>query len=88
MKPSEWLDKAKEKQKIETDYKLAKLIGIETSGIANLRRRDKGMDNYTAIRIAEILEIDMLKVIIDMELQKAKNDSKKEYWKKKEAIFL
>jgi len=88
MKPSEWLDKVKKKENIESDYRLAKIIGIEQSGLSNIRRRDSGMDNYTAIRIAEMLEIDRMIVIIDMEKQKAKNKKKIEYWEKKEAIFL
>jgi len=88
MKPSEWLDKVKIKENIESDYRLAKMIGIEQSGLSNIRRRDSGMDNYTAIRIAEMLEIDRMIVIIDMEKQKAKNKKKIEYWEKKEAIFL
>ncbi len=88
MKPAEWLDKAKEKEHLTSDYKLAKLIGIESNNITNLRKRNNGMDNYTAIRIAEILEIDKLKVIIDMEFQKAKNKNKKEFWRKKIEVYL
>ncbi len=87
MKPSEWLDKAKEREKIQSDYKLAKIIGIEPASISTLRRRNNGMDNYTAIRIAEILEINKLVVIIDMELKKAKSKEKMEFWKKKEEVY-
>ena len=88
MKPSEWLNKAKNKENIDSDYKLAKLIGIDPSNLANLRRRNNGMDNYTAIRLAEILEINRLKIIIDIEIQKAKTEERIEYWKKKEEIYL
>ena len=88
MNAKEWLDKAKEKGNIETDYKLAKIIGINPSALVNIRKRNNGMDNYTAIRIAEILEINRLKVIIDMEVQKAKSKEKKEFWKEKEEIYM
>ena len=87
MKPSEWLDKAKKKENIQSDYRLAKIIGIEPASISTMRRRDNGMDNYTAIRIAEILEINKLIVIIDMEMKKAKSEEKKEFWKKKEEVY-
>jgi len=87
MNANEWLDKAKKKALLESDYKLAKLIGIDNGGIANIRKRN-GMDNYTAIRIAEILEIDRMQVIVDMELQKAKTAQKKEFWQKKADIYL
>jgi len=87
MNANEWLDKAKEKEHLNSDYKLAKLIGIDSGGIANIRKRN-GMDNFTAVRIAEILEIDKLKVIIDMEIQKAKTANKKEFWQKKYDVYL
>jgi len=88
MKPIEWINKAKEKENIETDYKLAKMIGIKPSALVNIRKRNNGMDNFTAVRIAEILEINRMKIIIDMEIQKAKTKEKKEFWEKKEEIYL
>ena len=88
MKPSEWLDKIKDKEHLTSDYQLAKLIGIKGNGLANLRKRDNGMDNYTAIRIAEILEINKIEVIIDMELQKAKTKEKQDFWRKKQEVYL
>lgn len=88
MNPSEWLDKAKEKLKIESDYKLAKVIGIGNTAISNIRKRNSGMDNYVASRLEDILELERMTIIIDMELQKAKNEEKKRYWQKKEQIFL
>lgn len=87
MNADEWLDKTKKKLSIDSDYKLAKLIGIGNGGIANIRKRN-GMDNYTAVRIAELLEIERMKVIIDMEIQKAKTAEKKEFWQKKANVYL
>ena len=53
MEATEWLDKAKQKLKIESDYKLAKIIGIGNAAIANIRKRKSGMDNYIASRNEE-----------------------------------
>jgi transcriptional regulator with XRE-family HTH domain len=88
MQPIDWLNKAKEKLNIESDYRLAKIIGIGNTAISNIRKRNKGMDNYTACRIADILEIPEIKVISDIEMQKEKNEEKIKYWEKKEAMFL
>ncbi len=88
MKATEWLDKAKQKLKIESDYKLEQIIGIGSGAIANIRKRNSGMDNYVASRIEDILEIERMTVIIDMEIQKTKNEEKKKYWEKKEQIYL
>lgn len=87
MDASEWLEKAKKKLKVESDYKLAKIIGIGNASIANIKKRN-GMDNYVASRIEDILEIERMTVIIDMEIQKAKTEAKKKYWQKKGQIFL
>lgn len=88
MKATEWLNKAKQKLKIESDYELAKIIGIGTAAIANIKKRESGMDNYIASRIEDILELEKMTVIIDMEIQKAKSEKKKRYWKKKKEIYL
>lgn len=88
MNATEWLDKAKEKLKIDSDYKLAQIIGITQSTISMIRKRNAGIDNYIALRLADILEIRELTVIIDLEIQKAKTKEKREYWQKKEKIYL
>lgn len=88
MKANEYLDKAKQKLKIESDYKLAKIIGIGSAAISNIRKRNSGIDNYVASRLEDILEMERMTVIIDMEIQKAKSEDKKKYWEKKSQIFL
>ncbi|MDP1614478.1 MAG: hypothetical protein Q8L68_01635 [Methylococcales bacterium] len=88
MNAQEWLDKAKKKLQIESDYELAKIIGIKPSAISNIRKRNAGIDNYIASRLEDILELKRMTVIIDMELQKEKNEEKRKYWQKKEQIYL
>lgn len=88
MNAVEWLDKAKEKLKLDSDYKLAKIIGITASTISNIRKRNSGIDTYIASRIEDILELRQMTVIIDLEIQKAKTKERKEYWEKKERIYL
>ncbi len=88
MKPAEWLDKAKKKLIIESDYELSKIIGVHQSALTNIRKRNAGIDNYIASRLEDILELKQMTIIIDMEIQKEKNEEKKKYWKKKAQIFL
>jgi len=88
MLATEWLDKAKRKLLIESDYELAKIIGINASAISNIRKRNSGIDNYTASRLEDILELERMTIIIDIEMQKEKNEEKLKYWKKKEQIYL
>jgi len=88
MEATDWLDKAKQKLKVDSDYKLAKVIGIGNAAIANIRKRKSGMDNYVASRLEDILELERMTIIIDMEIQKAKTEEKRKYWKRKEQIYL
>lgn len=88
MSPTEWLDKAKKKLVIESDYELSKIIGVSQSALTNIRKRNNGMDNYIASRLEDILELKQMTIIIDMEIQKEKNEEKRKYWKKKEQIYL
>lgn len=88
MEPTEWLDQAKKKLLIESDYKLAKVLGITPSGISTIRKRNAGIDLYTASRLEDVLELERMTIIIDLEIQKEKNEEKKKYWKKKAQIYL
>lgn len=88
MNATEWLEKAKNKLKINSDYELAKVIGIRASAITNIKKRSSGIDNYVASRLEDILELRPMTIIIDMEIQKAKTEEKRKYWEKKEQIFL
>lgn len=88
MKPTEWLDQAKKKLLIESDYKLAKILGITPSGISTIRKRNAGIDLYTASRLEDVLELERMTIIVDLEIQREKNEEKKKYWKKKAQIFL
>ncbi len=88
MNPSEWLDQAKKKLLIESDYKLAQVLGVKPSGISTIRKRNAGIDNYTASRLEDVLELERMTVIIDLEIQKEKNEDKRKYWEKKAQIYL
>jgi hypothetical protein len=88
MNATEWLDKAKEKLKVDSDYKLAQIIGIKPNSITTIRTRNAGIDNFIAVRLADILELREMTVIIDLEIQKAKTKEKKEFWEKKAKIYL
>ena len=88
MNPSEWLDKAKKKLLIESDYKLSKVLGITPSGISTIRKRNAGIDIYTASRLEDVLELERMTIIIDLEIQREKNEEKKKYWQKKAQIYL
>jgi len=87
MNTPELLDKAKTKLGIDTDYKLAKTLGIKDARIYDYRHGNRTPDNYAIARFAEILEIDPWSLVKEIEAQTEKNEKRREFWKRA-AVFL
>lgn len=79
MKTAQYLDAAKQKLGIKSDYALAPCLGMTKQAISKMRNRPLVMSNTTAAKVAEILDLDPLRVIADMELERGSND---ELWKR------
>jgi plasmid maintenance system antidote protein VapI len=79
MNTVQYLNAAKRKLEISSDYALAKRLGITKASISLLVNGRSVMSNTTAAKIAEILELDPLRVIADMELERGTND---ELWRR------
>lgn len=85
---NEWLDAVKSQHGIESDYRLAKVLGVATQNVTNWRTGRNGMDAYTAAKVAELLNVDALKVIASAEAERARNDEKRSFWRKLAACVL
>jgi transcriptional regulator with XRE-family HTH domain len=76
----QYLDEAKKKLGITSDYKLAIEWNIARSGITNYRKGERKPDNYVIFKIAETLEIDEKELTIKIEAMNEKNQIRKEFW--------
>lgn len=79
MKTIDYCKAAKKKLGITSDYALAKELKLTRSAISFLVNGHCAMSTTTAAKIAEILELDEIKVIADVELERGTND---ELWKR------
>jgi transcriptional regulator with XRE-family HTH domain len=79
---TEYLDEAKKRAGIESDYALAKRLGVTKAAISNYRQGISKMDDYTAAQIADLLEVDPLEVIAAANAEREKDEKKKDYWRK------
>ena len=70
---------AKRRLDISSDYALAKALGITKQSVALLASGRSVMNNTTAAKVAEILELEPLQVIADCELERG---SSPELWKR------
>lgn len=74
MNTKEYLDAVKQKTGIDSDYKLAKLLNLTKQAISKYQLGNRVMDDYTAAKIAEVLEIPVIKVIADANAEREKDE--------------
>jgi len=79
MKQTDYLDAAKRKLRIESDYALAPHLEMTRAAVSKLRNRRLVMSNTTAGKISEITGIPIARIIVDLELERGTND---ELWKR------
>ncbi len=77
----QYLDEAKKKLHIESDYALSKKLGCTTSTISNYRAGRSRMDDVMAVKVAEILEKNPLELLASLNFERAKDDEVKRVWK-------
>lgn len=77
----ELLDLAKNRANIETDYALAKVLGIERQIISQWKSGKRHPSNEEAVKLATLAGLDEMRVIAEIELRTANSDKKKEFWK-------
>lgn len=80
MKPLEYLDAAKAALDIESDYALAKHLGVTKAALSALRNGKAGIGEELAIRLADILHIDAFEIIAAASLERAKSDRARALW--------
>jgi plasmid maintenance system antidote protein VapI len=80
MKPSEYLDAAKARLNITSDYELAKRFGIPDANIPGMRDESRKVSIDVAFKLAITLELDPAQVVADLEMQRAKNPTRRAFW--------
>jgi transcriptional regulator with XRE-family HTH domain len=80
MKTIEYLDAAKVRLGITSDYALAKKLGISQPAISNYRSGRSRIDDDVALTIAEILGLNPLQVIAAANAERAKTPEARARW--------
>jgi len=81
MKPSEYLDAAKARINVTSDYEMAKRLGLDRQSIPAMRKGTRAVPLDVAYKLAITLEIDPAQVVADLEQQREKNPQRLEFWK-------
>lgn len=80
MKPAEYLDAAKARLNVTSDYELAKRFAVGRSVISMVRTGERSVPLDVAFRLAIVLEMDPAQVVADIESQQEKNPTKRSFW--------
>lgn len=72
MKAFEWIDRAKSAAGIDSDYGIAKLLGIHRATVSNYRASSRFLDEDIAIKIANVIGVKPEAVLIDQLAERTK----------------
>jgi transcriptional regulator with XRE-family HTH domain len=81
MKIEDLLDRAKKSANIESDYALAKVLGISPGNLSNIRTGKSHPSNEVAVKLATLAKIEEMQVIASIEYRTANTEKKKKFWK-------
>lgn len=76
----DFLDAAKKKLGIESDYALSKALGLTTSAISNYRSGRSRMDAKVALKVAKAAGIDPIVPMAAVEAERAKDPEVRAVW--------
>ncbi|QXZ10950.1 helix-turn-helix domain-containing protein [Comamonas sp. Y33R10-2] len=77
MRAFEWIDRAKNAAKIESDYAIAKILGIHRATVSNYRKSSGLLDVEVSIKVAEIMGIPPEKILLDQLAESVKTPAAK-----------
>lgn len=75
MQALEWIEKVKSKTGIESDYGIAKLLGLSRQALSAMRNgRSYTLGEETSVKVAEALQINAAGVVLDQAAEKIKDE--------------
>ncbi len=81
MTPNEYLDAAKTRLEVKSDYALAKRFEVLPQDITQVRKGKKPLNAYLCAKVAITLELDPAAVLADVQEQHEKNPTRKAFWR-------
>lgn len=80
-KAAQYLDAAKERLSLKSDYALAKIAGIRREIMPSIRSGKRAVPLHLAYWLAITLERDPAAVVADLEEEREKNQTRQEFWR-------
>jgi transcriptional regulator with XRE-family HTH domain len=80
MNTLEYLAACKKRLGIESDYALAKALGVSQQAVSSYRSGNSKINDDVALTVAEILDVNPLQVIAAANAERAKTDEQRARW--------
>lgn len=80
MKAADWIDRAKQAQGWESDYRAAKGLQLSRQAISEYRSRSATMDDDVSLRVAQACGVDPAVILADQAMERARTDSARSAW--------
>jgi transcriptional regulator with XRE-family HTH domain len=73
MKASEWIDRVKVKNGWDSDYRVAKELGITRGGMSQIRTGESvTLREETAVKVAQFLQMNPAGIVLDQLVERSK----------------
>lgn len=82
MKTTDYLDAIKNRYDLPSDYAIAKMLGIARQRMTAYRAGSESFSDSTALRVAELLDLDPLEVALSAHAQRAKAPEERALWER------
>jgi transcriptional regulator with XRE-family HTH domain len=77
-----YIEEAKKKLGLVSDYGIAKKLGMSQAAFSRYKSGERVIDDYTAAKLAEVLKISPLEVIAAANAEREKDSGKADFWRK------
>jgi plasmid maintenance system antidote protein VapI len=81
MRSIEYFKLVKRRLGIESDYALAKALGLQSSAVSKIQAGKHTMGEETALKVAEILNVHPALVLADLQAEREKNPQIQAIWR-------
>ncbi|WP_438392346.1 Cro/Cl family transcriptional regulator [Caballeronia sp. DA-9] len=76
----DYLDAVKKRLNLPSDYAIAKALHVTRAAVSSYRVGRTSFDNLTALRVAEILDVQPFEVIAAANVERARDDETRSLW--------
>ncbi|WP_175784544.1 helix-turn-helix domain-containing protein [Burkholderia ambifaria] len=77
---AQWLDAIKDHLSLPSDYAVAKYLGVTRAAVSRYRNGLSVFDEKTAIRVAELLDVQPFEVIASVNAESSRDERARHIW--------